>query len=172
VRLDVATHGSEFVRNDLVGEQGFAERVSCGCVGKGFGEAGTGFAVAAYGHDEALFIKVCHDDFEAVVFGAEEVAHGYMYVIELDEAGATAFLAAVGDAPVCEAGGGRGDDKHREARHAGAAGTDGRGHMCSPWHTSDPFLLAVDDVVCAIRGLLGGGLDVGDIGLGVFSFGD
>lgn len=91
---------------------------------------------------------------------------GDVDVVELDERGAAAVLPAVGDAPVCEAGRGRGDYQYGDAVHAGAAGADGGRHVCRPGHAGDPFFVAVHDVVRAIGGLDGGGLDVGDVGLG------
>jgi hypothetical protein len=66
---------------------------------------------------------------------------------------------------VGEALGGGGDDEHGDAGGAGAAGADGGRHVGGPGEAGDPFFVAVDDVVGAVFGFDGGGLDVGDVGL-------
>lgn len=165
VRLNVACHGRELVCDDLVGDERLAEGVAGGGVGEGVGETGARFAVAGDGHDEALFVEVLHDDGEAGVFGADEVRDGDVDVVELDEAGAAGFLAAVGDAAVGEALGGGWDDEHGDAGCAGAAGADGGCHVGCPGHAGYPFFVPVDDVVRAVLALHGCRLDVGDVGL-------
>ena len=100
MRLYIAGYGSQFACDDLVRNQWFAKRVPCVCVAKGFGETGTGFAVAAHGHDVAFLIEVAHDDGEAGVLGANQVGRRDAHVVELDKAGAAGFLPAVGDAAV------------------------------------------------------------------------
>lgn len=165
MRLDVAGERRKLVGYDLIGDEGLAEGVALGGVIEGVGETGSRLAVAPDGHDEALFIEVLHDDGEAVVFFAEEVGHGDVDVVELDEAGAAGFLAAVGDAAVGEALGGGGDDEHGDAGGPGAARADGGRHVGGPREAGDPFFVTVDDVVGAVFGFDGGGLDVGDVGL-------
>lgn len=165
MRLYVATNGGKLVADDLVGDEGFAKGVSLAGVFKRLGETSASFAVAADGHDEALFIEVRHYDAEALVFTADQILNGDVYVVELDEASAAALLPAVGDAAVGDAGCVRRDHEDGDSSHAWTAGADGRGHMGGPWHACDPLLVAIHDVVFAVRGFLGGGLDVGDVGL-------
>ena len=165
MRLDVARDGRELVRDDLVRDKGLAEGVAGGGVAEGVGKAGAGFAVAADGHDEALFVEVLHDDWEAGILGAEEVGNRDVDVVELDEAGSASFLAAVGDAPVGEPLGGGGNHEDGDAGCARAARADCGGHVRGPGHAGYPFLVAVDDVVGAVFGLDGCGLDVGYVGL-------
>lgn len=156
--LDIASDSREFMADDLIGDERFAKGVSLTCVVEGLGETGSRFAVAADGHDETFFVKISHDDAEAFVFFAEEVLNRYVYIIEFDKTGASAFLAAVGYAAVREALCVCWDDNDGNALCTRAAGAYSCGHVCCPWHSGNPFLVPIHDVEFAIWSLLGGSL--------------
>jgi hypothetical protein len=59
--------------DDLVGDEGLAEGVPLVCVLEGFAQTGARFSVAAYAHDVAFLVEVCHYYAEAFVFSTDEV---------------------------------------------------------------------------------------------------
>ena len=163
--LYVPTDCSEFVGNDLVGNEGLAERVALVCVVERFAQTRSRFSVAAYAHDVAFFVEVGHDDAEAFIFLANKVGYRDADIVHLHEACASTFLSRVRYAAMCESRGGGGYDEDGDTSGAGPSSANGSGHVCGPWHASDPLLVAIHDVIFSVFGLGCGSLEVRDIGL-------
>lgn len=165
VRLDIARNSSQLMRYDLVRNDGFAKSMALRRISPALAQTSPCFAITANRHDEALLVKVSHDDLEAIVFAPKKVLYRYADVVEFHKGCATAFLAGVGDSARGDAWAGEWDDEHGESCGTGTAGTDSGGHVRGPWIACDPLLVSVHNVVLAVGGFDGCSLDIRYIGL-------
>lgn len=164
--LDLAGHVCELEADDGVLEEGLAEGLALVGVAVGFFVADAGEAVALDDDAEALVVEVGHDDFEALVFFANEVLDGDLDVFEGDVGGARGPDAGAVHLAGGDTGHGLFDEEDRNAVHAGVGGAsaDSNGKVVGPDTVGDPFLLTVDNVVLSIWSLDGGGGQTSDIG--------
>mmetsp|Transcript_44986 Transcript_44986/g.74985 ORF Transcript_44986/g.74985 Transcript_44986/m.74985 type:complete len:324 (+) Transcript_44986:3-974(+) len=164
--LDLSGHGGDLETDDGVLDQTLAKGLALHGVLDGLLEEDTGEAVGLDATGPAFVVKVVHDALEALVLDADEVLDGHLDVLEGDVGGSRgpdtrALHLARGDA-----GHGALEKEERDTTHAGTASADGDGEKVSKDTVGDPLLLAVDDVELAALGLLGLGLEVGDVTAG------
>lgn len=158
VALHVASNSRKLVADYLIRNQRLAERVAPVRIVKRLRQAGTSLAIAANGHYESLLIEVSHNDSKTFILIAKDVLNRDMDIVQFDEAGTTTILSAVWYASPREALRGDRDDENRYATHARTTCPHSRCHVCCNWHASDPFLVAIDNVVLAVRCLRRGRL--------------
>lgn len=113
------------------------------------------------GHHPALVVEVAEDDVDTLVLLAEEVLNGHLDVVKGDEGGAGGRRVRGLDGLGLDALA-AGDEEDAEA----LAGVDGSDEVVAEDTVGDPLLGAVDNVVLAVGGLLGGGADAGNVGAG------
>jgi len=92
--LEICSALRETVAHDRLLHEGFAERLALQTVFERRGNGNARDAVHGDGDGEAFVVEVLHDVFHAMAFDADEVGHGHLDVVELDESCPGGGLAA------------------------------------------------------------------------------
>mmetsp|Transcript_24747 Transcript_24747/g.39649 ORF Transcript_24747/g.39649 Transcript_24747/m.39649 type:complete len:249 (+) Transcript_24747:276-1022(+) len=122
------------------------------------GECSSHLPQQALANHPALMVEVIHDQLEALVLLAQQVAHRHQHVVE-DHQGSPAAGGVGGLDLACVHRLRPLDQQHRDAAGPWAAGAHGRDEVVCIGTLCDPLLDPVDNVVLAIRGLSCSGLD-------------
>ena len=137
--------------NNRVVNKPLSKRLSLMCIFHAFVVADTCEAGGLDCDSKTLVVEVCHDDFEALIFFANEVFYGDLDVFKGDVGGARgpdslAVHFASGDPRHSAL-----DEENGDTAHAGLASADGDGEVVGPDTVGDPFLCKVNVSILHIK---------------------
>lgn len=166
VRLAKGNHLSELLANDGLVDEPLLEDDSLVSPLEALLRYETHVADGGAGHGPPLVVEVGEDDIDALVLLTQQVLDRDLDVVKGDVGGAGSGgvrgLDGLGLNALAA-----GDEEHRQA----LAGVDTGDEVVREDTVGDPLLGAVDNVVLAVGGLLGGGAEAGNVGAGK-GFGD
>jgi len=142
--LNLPRHMRELHSDNRMVNKSLPKRLSLVCVFHAFVVADACEAGGLDCDSETLVVEVCHDNFETLVFFANEVFHGNLDVFEIDIGCARGPDSLAVHFASGDSGHGAFDEEDRDTTHAGLAGADGDSEVIGPDTVGDPFLCQVN----------------------------